>query len=428
MRLKLLAPVLLFEVTGCASLTHYNRERDITASSASAGAVFLDAKQRAVTFVAHDDSSPRTNLRVCAEPSPDALSALAASGSGKAAIKDYFNVAASATLAETASSIGLRTQSITLMRDVLFRLCEDYQSGALSRSALETLQRRYQSSLVAILAIEQLTGVVRPAPVLLSTGGGTGASAAIAKLSDDTVAARAANDAAQTKAKSTAANKAKADQDLAALAADAKPEDRKAAEDAAATEKTKDDDAKLAAKRTADDLDSRRKALDAIGGGDTNATATAAIGITPAPTEVSDKQAVANAVQAIVRETLDLGFLREVCATLYVSEIEGGRPENVAAISKTRTNLSESGLQGQCDRYSAATVVALEKDNERVAELLLISRSDRAAGRTTSPLLVAAISSPSAVAPTFLEFKVKLDTLLPSLPSTLPKATKHKEK
>jgi hypothetical protein len=85
---------------------------------------------------------------VCAEPSPDALSALATTVglSLSNADRDY---TANFALSEAGGSIGLRTQSIQLIRDSMYRLCEGYLSGALNEVAFETLHRRFQSSMVA---------------------------------------------------------------------------------------------------------------------------------------------------------------------------------------------------------------------------------------------------------------------------------------
>ena len=78
---------------------------------------------------------------VCAEPSPDALSSFASSISGSAAVTGEGSGSLASALSEAAGSIGLRTQSITLMRDALYRVCEAYYNGAIS---ITELQRRGQ--------------------------------------------------------------------------------------------------------------------------------------------------------------------------------------------------------------------------------------------------------------------------------------------
>ena len=71
----------------------------------------------------------QTNNRViCAEPSPDAIMALAASG----ALEGTFGtqgIQASGALSEAVGQLGERTPVIQLLRDSLFRSCEAYMNG-----------------------------------------------------------------------------------------------------------------------------------------------------------------------------------------------------------------------------------------------------------------------------------------------------------
>lgn len=74
---------------------------------------------------------------VCAEPSPDALTAIAAGlsasfeaqqgGEGGAGAEGQFT----RTVSEAVRTIGDRTQTIQLIRDTLYRACEAYANGAL---------------------------------------------------------------------------------------------------------------------------------------------------------------------------------------------------------------------------------------------------------------------------------------------------------
>lgn len=101
---------------------------------------------------------------VCPEPSPDALKTLAGS-----AMAEKANVAAlSMAFQESAANIGLRTQSIQLLRDQLFSICQAYANGAINSDAYQMLLTRNQRNTVAIMAIEQITGVVRGPNVALS--------------------------------------------------------------------------------------------------------------------------------------------------------------------------------------------------------------------------------------------------------------------
>ena len=136
-------------------------------------AFFIDAKQRAVF--------QRGGI-ICAEPSPDALSALAASQGLSVATPAGTTVGQSFSIAEAAGAIGLRTQSIQLMRDHMYRICEGYSSGAISGLAFQLLHRRFQTTMVGILAIEQLTGAVRPPAIVLGGSAGIGDAQAITAL------------------------------------------------------------------------------------------------------------------------------------------------------------------------------------------------------------------------------------------------------
>lgn len=80
-------------LSGCASMTHLTRTRELTTNTeapARAQTIIVDAKQRLIT------ASPKVSR-----------------GSD-----------VSFSIAEGAGSIGLRTQSIQLMRDAMYRLCE----------------------------------------------------------------------------------------------------------------------------------------------------------------------------------------------------------------------------------------------------------------------------------------------------------------
>ena len=174
---------------GCAKLTHYTNQKDLLKSDDNASVVFIDAKQRAViaSNIVFGDEKYRA---FCTEPSPDALSTFAASQGFSLTKPDALDIAQFLSISEGAGSIGLRTQSIQLMRDAMYRLCEGYLAGALSDLSWQTLHRRLQSTMVAILAIEQLTGTVRPQNVTLSGSAIVGSAELLSKYTEKTHAAR----------------------------------------------------------------------------------------------------------------------------------------------------------------------------------------------------------------------------------------------
>jgi len=136
--------------------------------------IVIDAKQRVIIVSQpppwKDKEGMVYNYRpiVCAEPSPDALSVLSAAFSASGESQQQFLVRLAGTLNENSSSIGLRTQTITILRDAMYRLCEGYLGEALTATSFERLQRRYQNAMVGLLAIEQLTGAVAAKQVVLA--------------------------------------------------------------------------------------------------------------------------------------------------------------------------------------------------------------------------------------------------------------------
>ena len=115
----------------------------------------------------------------CAEPSPDALSAFAASFGGGLAAADAGSASFAGALSEGAGSIGLRTQTITLLRDSLFRVCEAGYNKQIGPLMVAQLHERFQDVTVALLAIEQLTGAVVAQQVLLTGRANANAAAAV---------------------------------------------------------------------------------------------------------------------------------------------------------------------------------------------------------------------------------------------------------
>ena len=167
--IRLTCASLVFMISGCAYLNTYTRPVNLRD-----GAVAIDVKQRVVFSGSRDRGSI-----VCAEPSPDALTVIGASGglSINSLTGDTGNI--SAALAESGASIGLRTQSIQLLRDAMYRLCEGYAGGAVTFAEFAAMQRRYQSTMLGLIAIEQLTGPVVASQALLASSTSSNAGAGI---------------------------------------------------------------------------------------------------------------------------------------------------------------------------------------------------------------------------------------------------------
>ena len=152
-------------LANCANLQTIGR----TTSVEEGTAIHLDAQQRLLVVSAE---------KYCAEPSPDALSAYVASlGLSAPGTRDGASFAE--TLQSSAGSIGLRTQSITLMRDALYRMCEASNNGHLNDLEVAAFLRRSQTLTAVVLAIEQLTGTIAANQVILTPNSTNGAAAAL---------------------------------------------------------------------------------------------------------------------------------------------------------------------------------------------------------------------------------------------------------
>jgi hypothetical protein len=135
----------------------------------------VDAKQRLV-FVTQRGGRHGNRQIVCAEPSPDALSATAAAASAAFALPTAGGAGAggpaqgglSAGRSESAASIGLRTQSIQLLRDGLYRACEAYMNGAIDETQYTLLLLNIDRLMVTLVGVDAIGGTPIAPPVVVS--------------------------------------------------------------------------------------------------------------------------------------------------------------------------------------------------------------------------------------------------------------------
>ncbi|PLY41553.1 hypothetical protein CSZ94_14885 [Janthinobacterium sp. ROICE36] len=145
----------LLALSACANLHTIHRSSDLPDDGK---AIHLDAAQR-VIHVTKDG-------KACAEPTPDALQSYASTFGGTLNAGPD-GASFSEALRANAASVGLHSQSITLMRQHLFNICEFAQNQWLNDADVMLLMERSQDLTLGILAIEQLTGaVVARQPVL----------------------------------------------------------------------------------------------------------------------------------------------------------------------------------------------------------------------------------------------------------------------
>lgn len=180
-------------LAACGNLNSIHRTLD----TASGTGALIDAKQRAIIVSQRSDevtSNEQTSQRekryiACAEPSPDAMSAYAAEFSAELAKSSADggnrSAAIKGALQEAAAFIGMRTPSIQLLRDAMYRTCEAYANGGIDKGQYELAMRRYQRYTVAMMAIEQLTQAGRVPSITLATESGVNGERPLSEWTDE---------------------------------------------------------------------------------------------------------------------------------------------------------------------------------------------------------------------------------------------------
>ncbi|MFZ5775766.1 MAG: hypothetical protein ACOY3Z_09815 [Thermodesulfobacteriota bacterium] len=313
-------------MTGCANLNSVHREIKVSEGSGA----LVDIKQRAI-FASKDTKAPYGTI-VCAEPSPDALSAYAAEIAAKADVPNKASVAISSAFQESSSFTGLRTQTIQLLRDSRYRDCEAYMNGALDGPQYDLQARRHQKLTIALMAIEQLTGVVRAPSATINTNGSAEAAKSIAELRIEM-----------------------GEVDKAIVFLQKKKDDEATTDD----EKKAIDDR---IKQLQGDKDAIAKGIETARGTLVSGTATSSISNVAVPTQKSDKhiEAVTKAVENIVQSVLDTSDLGQMC---------------FMHMQRPTEKLSEAGkqLQATCVEYfkldQAAAKLQLDSMQESLSQL-----------------------------------------------------------
>lgn len=358
--------VACLSVAGCAEINSIHRSYD--AESAPASILSVDAKQRNILIAPALNEKDRAII--CAEPNPDFASVLASSLSGSLGIGDKSAQIASA-LAETGTSIGLRTQSIQLLRDAMYRLCEGYAAGGLTQADFTNLHQRYQSAMIAILAIEQLTGYARPTSIVIGANADASSNDGLAIAQKQLDAAREAQVAADQKL----VDAKKADQD-AGTAVTAKENDVKQADSAkkpalelelaklkekkTATDaalKLAEKSAKEAAENVAAKQDARAKALAITASAQGFGVPIQVVERTPP--DVASTQYIATSVVSILNKTLDQDWVRQHC--LNIMRPGGSDP----SIDQDIRDLCIAYMKMEKQEYN----LQAQKDEIRLSEL-----------------------------------------------------------
>lgn len=153
MRCRLLIFIPFLFIGACANANWSSVFRTFSLDkSGKQESALVDAKQRAI--LSHGG-------KVCAEPSPDALSAVSNSVTSAINATDGQGREVGAKLAlalrEAASELGKRNATIQLLRDGLYRQCEAYMNGLVGPREYIEIADRYVDGMVTLLAIERLT-------------------------------------------------------------------------------------------------------------------------------------------------------------------------------------------------------------------------------------------------------------------------------
>ena len=187
--------VCMSPLLGCANYIFKTFDIDRYNDSVS-----MDAKQR-VILTTHEGGKTRDRKIVCAEPSPDAISAMSASASGSGAIafpsllpgggtgSSTGSGGFAASSNEAAASLAMRTQTIQLLRDGYYRLCEAYMNGAIDQHQYNIVLVNIDRLMVTLLGVDGIAGTRNVAPVAISPGLAKATTAAGAKAGDQTSSA-----------------------------------------------------------------------------------------------------------------------------------------------------------------------------------------------------------------------------------------------
>lgn len=342
--------------------------------------VSVDGQKKSTSTVTVDQQDKTTQTkaiqRFCSEPSPDvfAVVAQAVSASGTfgqrpdpKAIEAGLSAAFSS--AEQGSTIP-RTQTINLLKELMFRTCERYLNGAYDDLEVKIQAARDQRLIVSILAIESLTGAVTPKPVVIgaSAEAGAGASAgeAVVRLDNAYKDLQAKSSAQQTRQREydeITTDKKHCEQIAEAVA---KKEEDKLPQDLK-DKKAKCESATTAlasAKRAASEAASYYATLKEVATSGAPPVSTSATLMDPKATGGLDRAhsesvaAVAGVVREIVLWNMDQDEVLFFCLKLMGNTID----------QKTRDAAFQNNAVTECFKYINSTLALESAKNEGRAE------------------------------------------------------------
>jgi hypothetical protein len=146
----------------------------------------IDARQRMV-LVVRDGGRTRDRTVACAEPSPDEVVAQAAwgSASGEATLlsmtegateQSSISGSVASTSSEAQTAIAMRSRTVQLLRDNMFRICEAYMKGAIDQHQYNVALFNIDKQIITALGLDAIRAITPDAPPGVASGG-TGAKA-----------------------------------------------------------------------------------------------------------------------------------------------------------------------------------------------------------------------------------------------------------
>ncbi len=337
----------LLIVNGCAEFNSiqasFEGDRDRVAT--------IDAKQRVISI----NPDGKGGIEVCVEQSPDAFSVFSGSASLSAEAQAEFAAALAAAYSESGSSLAFRTQVTQAQTNLLYTLCQLRSNGALSNQAVRAEIRRFQHTVLGLLAIEQLTSPYRqsPAQQILTT---SNASAG------QEVDARQQEVADKQEAVKTKEGELKAAEKAVADAGDnATGEQRTAVETKKAELASAEKDLEIAREK----LRAARLAVTATAGGQLGT-----INVFAPPENGTISKEVAQAVVQSLDIVLTRGVLVDSCVEAVLEQGREPLPASTAG-----TTLQQDLVNSECLKVFA-TYVAAYAANEASRNELTNARAD----------------------------------------------------
>jgi hypothetical protein len=377
----------------CANLLSVERTEQLPDRPAAGDAnatqrgtvLMIDAKQRIIYTVWKPSLAKGGSLIpvYCAEPSPDVLDSITSSTKIELTPAQLAQLSLEGGLSDQASSIA-RTQSVQLMRDIMFRECEAYVNGSNKDISFMTDHRRLISSMVSILAIEQLTDAAKGAQAGEQQAQHKDNADADGDESDKGTGADDQKGGSDTSKSSSLSTNVKT------LIADVKSEQKlesKLVSDNKLADTTDGKGLSSAVKKTQSDAATTTKLLAATAAPAQNeagkSEAPAKNSSTPQPAADQGNNGstapsasignVALAVEHIVHQTLNLPLTRELCVAVLES------PPTDAPSTNTDTNIYK-----QCFSYLQASVSALDNQQKAYGDCVLIMEKIKSATTQSS--------------------------------------------